>query len=272
MSDRRHTVSRSLGRHVAPALVAGVLTVGIADPARGQVQEPIATTETARLPFFAGERLTYRVRTSRFGGSGKGEMTVEGPVDLRGRTTYVLRSKIETRVGPVKAVNRSESWLDYSRMTALRFRKRERSVVSSGSESVELFPERRAWEAEDGRSGESVTDAPLDELSFIYFLRTVPLETDSLYRLDRHFDSARNPTTVRVLGREEVVTPAGRFATIALEMRVKDPARYRGDGVIRINLTDDHCRLPVRIVSNVPVAGEATLTLEAHSHPMQHGN
>lgn len=272
MSDRSHRVPLSLRRQVAPAFAVGVLIAGAGAPARGQGQDPTALTEPTHLPFFAGERLTYRVRTSRFGGAGKGEMTVEGPVDLRGRPTYVLRSKIETRVGPVKAVNRSESWLDYARMTTLRFRKRERSVVSSGSESVELFPERRTWEAEDGRSGESVTDAPLDELSFIYYLRTVPLATDSTYRLDRHFDPARNPTTVRVLGREEIVTPAGRFATIAVEMRVKDPARYRGDGVIRINLTDDHCRLPVRIVSDVPFAGEATLTLEAHSHPMQHGN
>lgn len=249
--------------------IGWLVGLGVAAEARGQGDAaPVAAVE--QLPFFVGERLTYRVRTSRFGGSGKGEMTVEGPVDLRGTSAYVLRSNVETRVGPVKAVNRSESWLDVDRMTTLRFRKRERSLVSSGSEAVELFPETKTWKAADGRTGESESEFPLDELSFVYFLRTVPLALDSTYRLDRHFDRARNPTTVRVVRREVVTTPAGRFTTLLLEMRVKDPARYRGDGVIRINLTDDHCRIPVRIESAVPLAGDATLTLERHTHPMFH--
>lgn len=250
--------------HLA-ALVAAVAAVTA--PAGTQVAPPADTATT--LPFFVGERLTYSVRTSRFGGSGKGEMRVDGPVNVRGTSTYLLSSTIETRLGPMKAVNRSQSWLDPLRMAALRFHKRERSAVSSGNEAVEMFPD-RSWEAEDGRSGASDTDAPLDELSFIYFLRTVPLEANSTYRFDRHFDATRNPTTVRVVGHETVTTPAGRFATVVLEMRVKDPERYRGEGVIRINLTDDHCRLPVRIESKVPVAGTATLTLEGSSPRVAH--
>lgn len=269
MSDRTHHVSLALERLSGPAFTVAVLGIAIASSAAAQ---DAANSTAAPFPFLVGERLTYRVRLSRFGGSGKGEMTVEGPVDVRGTPTYLLRSNVETRVGPLKAVNRSESWLDVSRMATLRFRKHERSVVSSGSESVELFPESRAWQSGDGRTGESPTDAPLDELSFIYYLRTVRLADDSTYRFERHFDAARNPTTVRVLRRETVTTPAGRFSTVLVEMRVKDPARYRGEGVIRINLTEDTCRLPVRIVSDVPLAGEATLTLEAHSHSMQDGN
>jgi len=260
-------------RHAAlGALVGLAVLVALCAPRPGDAQGTDSpATEGDGLPFFAGERLTYRVRVSRFGGSGKGEMTVEGPIYLRGTATYLLRSDVQTRVGPVKAVNRSESWLDVVRMATLRFRKHERSIVSNAAESVELFPERRVWQAADGRAGESGTDTPLDELSFIYFLRTIPLAPDSAYRYDRHFDPARNPTIVRVLGREKVKTQAGTFTTLLVEMRVKDPARYRREGVIRINMTDDHCRLPVRIVSDVPLAGEATLTLEAHSHPMAHG-
>ena len=259
-------------RHAAPGALVGLAAlVALWAPRPGNAQGMASTAaEGTDLPFFAGERLTYRVRVSRFGGSGKGEMTVEGPVDLRGTATYVLRSNVQTRVGPVKAVNRSESWLDVMRMATLRFRKHERSIVSNAAESVELFPERRVWQTADGRAGDSGTDTPLDELSFIYFLRSIPLAPGSAYRYDRHFDPARNPTLVRVLGRETVKTPAGTFSTLLIEMRVKDPARYRGEGVIRINMTDDHCRLPVRIVGDVPFAGEATLLLEAHSHPMGH--
>jgi hypothetical protein len=240
-------VSGSVGAQAIPATAE----------ARGQ--------EAHALPFSVGERLTYRVRLARFGGKGAAEFRVDGPVDVRGTPTYLLRSTVETSVGLVKVVNRSESWLDPRRMASHRFRKRERTLASSHSETVEMFPASRRWESGDGGSGETLSDAPLDELSFIYFLRTVPLAADSTYRFDRHFDASRNPTTVRVLGRETVTTAAGTFATVAIEMRVMDAGRYHGEGVIRINLTDDHCRIPVRIQSTVPVAGAAVLTLESRT-------
>jgi hypothetical protein len=134
---------------------------------------------------------------------------------------------------------------------------------------VELYPEQRRWEAEDGRRGESPTDAPLDELSFMYFIRTLPLTPDATYRLDRHFEQERNPASVRVGGRETVKTPAGEFRTIVVELRVRDPRRYRGEGLIRINLSDDERRLPVRIESAMPIIGNAVLTLESHTWVVQ---
>ena len=51
-------------------------------------------------------------------------------------------------------------------------------------------------------------------------------------------------------------------------MKVKDPKRYGGEGgVIRINLSDDVYRYPVKIESHVPVFGSTVLTLEAFSCP-----
>jgi hypothetical protein len=57
---------------------------------------------------------------------------------------------------------------------------------------------------------------------------------------------------------------------VLVEMRVKDPRRYRGEGVIRIHLSDDRCRLPLRIESRMPVVGTAVLSLESHTHPREH--
>lgn len=222
------------------------------------------------LPFHVGERLTYRVRGSKLGAGGRASMTVSGPADIRGTPTYVLTSRVEMRVGLVKAVNRTQSWLDPRRLASLRFRKHERSLISRQDEAFELYPESGRWEGKDGTAGALASDAPLDELSFIYFLRTLPLERDSTYRFDRYFDPARNPTTVEVVGRETITTGAGRFPTVVVEMRVKDPARYRGEGVIRINFTDDGCRLPVRIESSAPVVGAAVMTLESYTHDRLH--
>jgi hypothetical protein len=101
-------------------------------------------------------------------------------------------------------------------------------------------------------------------------LRTLPLLADTTVRFERHFDAARNPTLVRVVGRRSVTTEAGTFRTVLVEMRVQDPRRYKGEGTILLDLTDDHCRLPVRIESVMPVIGRTTMTLAAHNHPATH--
>ena len=227
-------------------------------PARAQVP--------GGLPFSVGERLTYRIKVGKMGNIGRGSMWIEGPVDVRGTDAVLLRFDFEAGVGPVRAVDRTSSWFDLRWMRSLRFWKHERHPLSRHDESVEMFPAERRYEDADGESSASPTDSPLDELSFMYFLRTIPLETDTTYSFNRHFAAERNPTTLRVLGREQLVTGAGTFETILVEMRVRDPRRYKGEGVIRINLTDDHCRLPVRIESAMPVVGKAVMTLEQHTH------
>jgi hypothetical protein len=199
--------------------------------------------------------------------SGRGAMWVEGPVDVRGAAAYLLRFDMRAGLGPVKGTDRTESWLDRERLMSLRYEKNESHPLSRHREAVELFPGEKRWNAANGKeSGESATDAPLDELSFLYFLRTLPLDSGTSVEFNRHFDARRNPTTVRVVGRESITTAAGTFETIIVEMRVNDARRYQGEGVIRIHLTDDRCRLPVRIESTMPVIGTTVLTLESHTH------
>jgi hypothetical protein len=214
-----------------------------------------------------GERFVYHVSTTKLHASGSASMWVEGPIDLRGSNIFVLHSDLKLGVGPLKAMSSAESWIDPLRMTALRFHKLERRPFASAEESVELFPEDRHWQDARGRSGESPTDAPLDELSFLYYVRTMPLLDDTAYSVNRHFSAERNPISVRVLGHEVVNTRAGSFSTIVVEMRVKDEARYHGSGVIRLNLTEDRARVPVRIQSELPMVGMAVFTLESFTLP-----
>ena len=257
---------------IAAVLVAAVVkTAGATQvdaagfPASPRVVEP--RWDGSRVPFGAGERLTYGVRVAGTGASGKGEMTVSGPVDLRGVEVLVLSSEMKAGVGPFTGVGRTQSWLDVGHMTALRFVKDERRVLARRRESVDVFPETRRWRAADGTTGETPSGAPLDELSFIYFLRTLPLTADTTFEVSRHFDAARNPVGLRILKRETITTKAGEFATVLVEMRVKDPHTYQGEGVIRINFTDDACRLPVRIESAIPDVGRTVLTLESATRP-----
>ena len=222
----------------------------------------LASERAELLPFASGERLTYAAHAGP-GMNGRGEMWIEGPVEVRGVLAIALHSEITGGFGPIKVSNSTTSWLDPELMASLRFSKVERSPLSKHREEVEIDPATRNWRAADGRSGTGPSNQPLDELSFIYMLRTIQIPADSTLVLNRHFDADRNPTKVRLLGRGSVDTPAGTFATRDIEMRVRDARRYRGEGVIKISLSDDQCRRPVRIESTIPNAGRVVMTLTA---------
>ena len=215
------------------------------------------------LPFAPGESFTYRGST-RLGRIGTGTMTIAGTEVVRGRDTWLLRFDFRGRVGPAGVEDHTRSWLDPRALASLRYTKQERSPIGSRSQDVQMYPDTRRWEGAGGGAGAMPTDAPLDELSFIYFLRTLPLKDGDVYHLDRHYEAGRNPVVIRVIGRGPIQVPAGRFQTIEVEMRVKD-SRYRGEGIIQLHFTDDERRVPVRIESQVPVAGRMVLSLQAQS-------
>lgn len=221
-----------------------------------------AGAQDAPLPFRPGEELIYSSKLGRLAGSGKGVMRVETDT-IRSAGAYLLSFDFETKVGPFRVEARSRSWLDPWRMAALRFHKHERHPLSSRSEEVELYPGERRWRSAEGREGRSETDAPLDELSFLYYIRTLELEEGATYVIERHFDPARNPVRVEVLRRERVAVPAGVFDVVVVEMRVRDEDHFDGDGSFRMYLTDDARRYPVRLETSASIAGKAVLELEA---------
>jgi hypothetical protein len=224
---------------------------------------PAAGAQQGPLPFAAGERLEYRIHVGVAGAVGRGTMTVEGPAELRGVSVLRLRSHFRARVAWMGGFDHSETWLDPARMTVLRSETTEKHPFARHAQGVTVFPAEGRWETDSGAVGLTGAAAPLDELAFIYFVRMMPLALDSSYRVYRHYDPARNPVEVRVLGREGVRTEAGDFATILVEMRVKDPRRFERGGVIRLNLTDDDRRIPVRILAPMPAFGTATFLLES---------
>jgi hypothetical protein len=219
------------------------------------------------LPFGTGELLTYNVRAPKFGTIGRAVMAISGPVEVRGIATMLVTFDSHLRVLLMKGSDENRSWLDPRRMTSLRFEKHERRPFSSEDDSVEVFPDLHYWTGTNGATGSTTGDAPLDELSFIYFLRTVTLAPDSIYAFDRHYDKRRIPTTVRFVKRDTLRTPAGEFDTVELEMRSKDGVDFKGEWVLRLWISEDPCRLPVRMESVVPLLGKGVMTLESAVTP-----
>ena len=254
-------ITRALGndRKSAVRRLGWPLAIGaglaLAVPAGGGAQA------RGELPFAPGESCVYR-GTSALGKIGMGTMGVDAGEAVDGRPTYLLRFDFRGRVGPLGISDRTRSWFSPGALASYRFTKRERSPITSRDEDVRMDLESMRWEAARG-GGAMSTDAPLDELSFMYFVRTLRLADGDSYTLARHYDPRRNPVTVRVIGRGRIQVPAGSFRAIEVEMRVLDPVRYRGEGVIQLHLTDDARRIPVRIESAIPRAGRMVLSLES---------
>jgi hypothetical protein len=215
----------------------------------------------SRLPFAVGEKLGYDVTVNGNHKVGSASMWVEGPVAVRGVSTYLLRFDSRVRIALMSGNSTSSSWFDPAARMSLRYYKRESSPITHDVESVEMFPERKTWTAADGKTGVSPQGSPLDELSFIYFIRTLPMVAGTAIRYDRHFDAARDPVTIQVVRPEIIATPLGEIKTMLVEMRVRDPKHFKQDGIIRFNISSDRCRLPVRIESTMPVLGKAVLLI-----------
>lgn len=192
-------------------------------------------------------------------------MSMAGPEEVDGRRAFVLGFDFTGRMGPATVRDRTRSWFDSRAMASVRYTKTERTPLGTRSEDVRVDLADRQWASARGEGGTIPTATPLDELSFLFFIRTLPLEDGAVYDLNRHFDTRRNPVHVRVLGRQRITVPAGEFQTVAVEMRVRDPERYREkrEAVIRLYLSECEHRYPVRIESSMPFVGSVTLSLQS---------
>lgn len=261
---RTSRLPATLRRLAYSGAAAGLLSLCAFGGSRAPAQNPARA-----LPFAPGEELHFRGSSPRLGSFGRATMKVEDGQDIRGQQTYELSFDFDGRVGIFGVHDRTRSWVTQRTMSSLRYQKDERSPITSRHQAVEIVPEEHRWQDAGGEHGTLPTDQPQDELSFLYLLRTLPLADTATVRVDRHYDAARNPVTVKVLGRGKLTVPAGRFDAVQVEMRVKDPARYRGQqtGVIRIWMTDDARRIPLSIESSFPVAGQVTLVLVSGAQP-----
>jgi hypothetical protein len=240
-------------RYALPVL-ASILSLAVSSASAQEAARPLV-----RL----GETLTYRVHSARFGNIGTAIMRVE-PDTIRGRAAYRLSFEFSAKVVLFKISDKTHSWLDAETMTTLRYAKAERSPIGKRDELSDVFASRGIW---SGAKGEQplASPLPLDELSFIYFVRTVGHAVNS--SVNRHFDLARNPVHFRCLGLTEVDALGEKRAAHIIQMDVKDPRQNNGSGTLRFYLSEDEDRLPLRIDSSMPVAGALTLTLTTVSLP-----
>ena len=233
---------------------------------------PVAAQERANgvtpVPFGVGERLVYDVRFGKLR-VGTGSMEVAGVQDVRGRSTWHTIFQVRGGTFFYRVNDQYESWIDRHTGNSLRFRQDLNEGRRDVERSYDIFPERAVYQ----ESGEDTTRAsvknPLDDGSFLYFLRTIPLAVGETYSFERYFRPDRNPVTIKVLRKERISVPAGTFDAIVVQPVIKTPGIFSENGRAEIWLSDDENRIMLQMKSGLSF-GSLNLYLKSY-RPAQAG-
>jgi hypothetical protein len=244
----------SLGRSLRGALVA-LVALGASSAS--------ALAQDGRLPvpFGVGERLEYEFR---FGALkvGSGAMEIAGLADVRGRETWHTVFTIKGGTFVYRVNDRYESWIDTRTGNSLRYRQDLNEGPRDVERNFEFFPDRAVY-VENGQTEKPSVSNPLDDGSFIYFIRSIPLIVGETYSFERYFIPDRNPVSIRVLRRERIRVPAGDFNAIVIQPVIKSKGIFSENGRAEVWLSDDDARIMLQMKSALPF-GSLNLYLKSY--------
>jgi len=245
---------------MTPALVS-VLAVATALATLPRREQP-----TSAVPFGVGERFTYDVKLGPFK-AGRGSMEVTTMDTVRGRVVWRAVFRVKGGILGYKADNTMETWIDTASITSLRFTQDFEQTGKDRKKFYEIFPERSVYQEQQPEKPEqpSVSE-PLDDASFIYFVRTVPLEIGRTYSFDRYFKPDANPVRIKVLRRETVKVPAGTYQTLVVQPIIKSKGIFSENSKAEIWFSEDANRIMVQMKADLPV-GSLNLYLTSARPP-----
>ena len=207
----------------------------------------------APYPFAVGESLRYEARLGMVP-IGSASMSVSRVARERGTEAFVFAANGEGHPLGFRVGAELTSWVGTGRFNSLRFHRRVFQGSSVDEAQYHIIPDSSRYR-EDGVPQDWVAPSnPLDELAFLYYLRTVPLKPGATYQIPRYFKTGYNPIQVRVTGREPCALPNGS-STSCLAVAVSS----RGE-TMRVWFTDDKQRLPAQLELPLPF-GSVTLSL-----------
>ncbi|MDH3349822.1 MAG: DUF3108 domain-containing protein [Desulfobulbaceae bacterium] len=106
-----------------------------------------------------------------------------------------------------------------------------------------------------------------NEFSSFYITRSLTLEEGEVPVVPTFADKKRHNVEVNVLGKEEIRTMFGLVKTIRIQPKMTFRGLYDKDGDTVIWLTDDECRVPVRINSKILI-GSLTADLKSYHNDL----
>lgn len=207
----------------------------------------------APYPFAVGETLRYEARLGYFP-VGTATATVTRMAQERGANAFVFALTGEGGPPGIRVRYELTSWARSTRFASLRFHRKMVQGSSIEEQRYEIVPDSSRYRVEGAAQDWVAPKDALDELAFLYYLRTIPLEVGRSYTVSRYFKSGYNPIQVRVTGRETMALYDGsNVPCLAVEVTAHG-------STMAMRLTDDARRLPVELDLPLPY-GSVTLEL-----------
>jgi Protein of unknown function (DUF3108) len=198
-----------------------------------------APAPVAPYPFAAGETLSYDAKLGYFP-IGSATASV-GRAREQGGDAFVFAFAGAGGPPGVRVQYELTSWTRSTRFASLRFHRKMVQGNSVEEQRYQIVPDSSRYRLEGGGQDWVAPRDALDELAFMYYLRTAPLESGRSYTISRYFRTGYNPISVRVVARESVTL----YDNSSVPCFVLDIST-RGT-TMRMRLTDDARRLPVQL-------------------------
>ena len=218
----------------------------------------------AKVPFGVGERLEYDVK---FGALrvGNAHMEVVALENLRGRPAWHTAFWVQGGNFLYRVNDVYESWMDAETLSSLRFVQELEEGGKDTERRFEIYPERATFiqTSDKPATEERSVSQPLDDGSFLYFVRTIPLTVGQTYDFNRYFRPDRNPVRIRVLRKERIRVPAGTFDAIVLQPVIKTKGIFSENGHAEIWLSDDNRHIMLQLKSKLSF-GSLNLYLKSY--------
>ena len=209
---------------------------------------PAASLGTGRFP--VGERLLY---DAKFGPIRLGEASMEVlPLDtVRGEPATHFRFLINGNlVGVYRMRDRFDSWVGPDDFASRRYIQDKNESGNVARTEYEIFPDSGTYWENGVDTAMASSEDPLDDTAFFYFVRTLDLEPGDSLEFYNYFRPDRNPVIVRVLARDTIDVPAGRFPTILIQPIIKG-GLFDGNSDGRMWISDDEHRFIVQMKTKI---------------------
>jgi hypothetical protein len=217
-------------------------------------------------PFRAGESLRFSVN---YGIINAGSAYLEVPQvrQWNGRPVYALLARAESNrffSGIYKVRTRIESLWDSAGHYSFRYQESRREGKHRAQSEIVFDYAKQEARYGDGQTF-PIPPEVQDALSSFYYTRTQALPLGGSVFFDYHASRKSVPLEVKVVGRERIETPAGKFQCVVIEPVLKAGGIFKNKGRLVIWLTDDERRMPVLMKSRVLIGSISATLVEAKS-------
>jgi hypothetical protein len=217
------------------------------------------------VPFGPGEMMQYRVTWGIFGSVGQGRLEVAGIDSVQGHPTYRLQFKVRGGVLFAKVDDNTQSWLDVGTLASRRFDQDVKEVNYKRHRIIDIFPEEKRWARRNSEeTGTLMSATPLDDVSFLYFVRTLPLVVGETYRFDHYWRDRGNPVVVKVLRKDSVKLDGVDIPTIVVQPIIQTRGAFSEGGEAEVHFSDDDRRLIVFLKAGMSI-GTLKMYLERYT-------